>query len=75
MNENQQFGLLDALTIISFLLQLQNNEKLFGITDVQQDNNRIATDIHKHLTQQDEKINEIMEILKNENYRKDKRND
>ena len=68
MNENQQFELLDVLTIISFLLQVKNNEKLFSITDIQEDNNRIATDIHKHLTEQDQKINKIMEILKNENY-------
>lgn len=72
MNENQQFELLDVLTIVSFLLQLQNQSKLFGLADVQADNNRIAEDIHKHLTEQDKKINEIMEILKNENHRENK---
>ena len=72
MTKNQELELLDVITIVSFLLQVQNNEKLFGISDVQDDNNRVASDIHKHLAEQDQKINQIMEMLKNENYRKNK---
>lgn len=60
---NGNFELLDILTIISFALQVQNQSKLFDITDIQEDNNRVSEDIHRHLKQQDEKINRILSIL------------
>lgn len=42
MGENQNFEFLDVLTIVSFIMQLQNQSKLFGLHDVQDDNNRVA---------------------------------
>lgn len=62
---NEEFELLDLLTVLSFIMQVQNQSKLFGISDIQEDNNRIAEEIHQHLQQQDEKINEIWEVLHN----------
>lgn len=61
-----EFELLDLLTVLSFIMQVQNQSKLFGISDVQEDNNRVAEEIHQHLRQQDEKINKILELIGNE---------
>lgn len=49
MGENQNFEFLDVLTIVSFIMQLQNQSKLFGLHDVQDDNNRVAKEIHAHI--------------------------
>lgn len=63
---NEEFELLDLLTVLSFIMQVQNQSKLFGISDIQEDNNRVAEEIHQHLRQQDEKINKILELIGNE---------
>lgn len=63
---NEEFELLDLLTVLSFIMQVQNQSKLFGISDIQEDNNRVAEEIHQHLKQQDEKINKILELIDNE---------
>lgn len=63
---NEEFELLDLLTVLSFIMQVQNQSKLFGINDIQEDNNRVAEEIHQHLRQQDEKINKILELIGNE---------
>lgn len=62
----EEFELLDLLTVLSFIMQVQNQSKLFGISDIQEDNNRVAEEIHQHLRQQDEKINKILELIGNE---------
>ena len=63
IGQNQNFELLDILTIVSFCMQLQNQAKIIDLHDFQDDNNRIAQDIHAHLEQQDKKINRIMGAL------------
>lgn len=63
IGQNQNFELLDILTIVSFFMQLQNQAKIVDLHDIQDDNNRIAQDIHAHLEQQDKKINRIMGAL------------
>lgn len=67
---NEEFELLDLLTVLSFIMQVQNQSKLFGISDIQEDNNRVAEEIHQHLRQQDEKINKILEWIDNEKIQK-----
>lgn len=64
--DEQGLGFLDILTILSFVLQLQNQSKIFGLQEVQNDNNRVAQEIHKHLESQDEKIDRILEVLAHE---------
>lgn len=63
---NEELELLDLLTVLSFIMQVQNQSKLFGISDIQEDNNRVAEEIHQHLRHQDEKINKILELIGNE---------
>ena len=67
---NKEFELLDLLTVLSFVMQVQNQSKLFSISDIQEDNNRIAEEIHQHLRQQDKKIKEILELIGNEKIQK-----
>ena len=64
MNESGQLELLDVLTIISFCIQMQNQNKIFSIHDIQSDNDRVLDDIHQHLKIQDEKIDQILSLLK-----------
>lgn len=65
--------LLDLLTIMSFILQVQNQSSIVGIGDLQEEASRIINDIHAHLTAQDKKINDILarlEVIQNEDNRK-----
>ena len=64
--DEQWLEFLDILTVLSFVLQLQNQSKIFGLQEVQNDNNRVAQEIHKHLESQDEKIDRILEVLAHE---------
>lgn len=64
MNESGQLELLDILTIISFCIQMQNQNKIFSIHDIQSDNDRVLNDIHQHLKIQDDKIDQILSLLK-----------
>lgn len=64
MNESGQLELLDILTIISFCIQMQNQNKIFSIHDIQSDNDRVLNDIHQHLRIQDDKIDQILSLLK-----------
>lgn len=64
MNESGQLELLDVLTIISFCMQMQNQNKIFSIHDIQSDNDRVLYDIHQHLKTQDDKIDQILSLLK-----------
>ena len=53
MNESGQFELLDILTILSFILQVQNQGNLISMKDVQNEVNRAVGEIHAHLEEQD----------------------
>lgn len=65
MNEKKQLDFLDVLSLISFALQIKTVENTFTIEDIQQDNDRIMQELHKHMEEQDKKINEIWEALHN----------
>ena len=66
-NQDSEIKFLDILTIISFALQMQNQSKIFGIGDVQEELQNVVDEIHAHLENQDKKIDEILGVLKNEN--------
>ena len=62
MNDNLDF--LDVLTLLSFYLQVLNQQNIISMGDVQDEVNRAITEIHKHLEEQDKKIDTILkEIL------------
>lgn len=60
----QNYSFLDVITILSFMLQLQNQDKLFDINDVQRELQKVQDRIDTHLQIQDDKIDKILEYLK-----------
>ena len=63
MNDKQQFEFLDVLTILSFALQVENQGKVIGLTDVQNEVNRAIGEIHTHLEEQDRMIRLLLERM------------
>ena len=63
MNDNRQFELLDILTILSFVLQVENQGNIIGLGDVQNEVNRAVEEIHRHLEEQDRKIGLLLERM------------
>lgn len=61
---------LDWITVISFIIALQNLEMNISQTDLQDETERLdkslrsnVEEIHRHLEEQDAKLNKIMEVL------------
>lgn len=52
MRDNFEF--LDVITVLSFILQLNNN-------GMQSEIDKAVDDIHRHLKEQDDKIDQILE--------------
>ena len=71
--ENGQFTFLDSLCILGFFISLMNLDENLGQGDKQEilENfsekaDVLLMDIHKHLTEQDKKIDKILGVLNNE---------
>lgn len=60
----QNYSFLDVITILSFMLQLQNQDKLFDIKDIQRELQKVTDKIDTHLQIQDDKIDAIINYLK-----------
>ena len=56
--------MLDAMTVISFLIGLANYEENVDQSQLQDVAQSIINDIHNHLQEQDKKIEEILKIVK-----------
>lgn len=65
--QNENLDFLDIITLLSFMLQITNQNKFFDIHDVQEDNNRIVAVIQEHLENQDKKIDYIISRLEENN--------
>ena len=65
MNENN-FDFLDLLTIISIVIQIQNQKDIAKASDIQNETDKAVDLINEHLQMQDKKINEILRILNGE---------
>lgn len=67
-NQYNNIEFLDILAIVSFVIQMQNQSKIFGISDVQEELHKVVKEIHEHLEKQDVKIDSIIKELNiNEN--------
>lgn len=71
---NGEYTLLDVLSVLSFIIGLQNYDMNVDQNDMQElqreFNNELESvvgDIHRHLQLQDEKIDEILRILRSNN--------
>lgn len=57
-------NVLDAITAISFVLGVANYQENISQSDVQDFVQNALRDVHNHLEQQDKKIDEILDIIK-----------
>ena len=64
MNENEQLNLIDLLSILSFLIALQNLELNVTAKDLDDKTELLLNEIHGHLEKQDEILQEIEKRLK-----------
>lgn len=67
MGDGEQLDLLDIITIIGFVINIQNYGKNVDQSKMQSAISQAVTDIHNHLQDQDLKIDSILEMLKGEN--------
>lgn len=65
-SQDNQFSLLDALSVISFAISLANYSENLDQSQVQEMLQSAVSDIHKHLELQDRKLNAILAILTKE---------
>lgn len=74
--ENGQFTFLDIITIVSFLIGLENldlNATQDDMARIQKDladkADNILAEIHQHLKMQDQKIDKILEVIDSESHK------
>lgn len=60
----QNYSLLDIITILSFMLQMQNQSHIIDIKDIQEELQKVQSKIDSHLQIQDDKIDKILEHIK-----------
>lgn len=63
MNDSQRNGLLDAIAIVSFLVGLANYSENVTQSQFQETIQVAMSDLHKHLHQQDEKLDKILSTI------------
>lgn len=61
-HNNDEF--MDILSIFSFVIGLKNYEENIDQSQLQEIAQGIMSDIHRHLQEQDDKIDKILELLK-----------
>nr|DAE06074.1 MAG TPA: hypothetical protein [Siphoviridae sp. ctsxw88] len=63
---NRNLDWLDIIAIISFVIGLANYEENVDQSTMNNAIKQAVKDIHSHLEEQDNKINEILELIKND---------
>ena len=63
---SKQYDLLDAITMVSFIVGLLNYGENVDQTTINGTVQSAVQDIHDHLSEQDEKITKILQLLENE---------
>lgn len=56
-------NLLEAVTMVSFIMSLANYSENLDQSSAQDMLNNVVKDIHEHLRQQDDKIDKILKLL------------
>lgn len=59
----RQYDLLDAITMVSFIVGLLNYGENVDQTTINDTVQSAVQDIHDHLSEQDEKITKILQLL------------
>ena len=60
---NSNLGMMDALALVSFMLGLANYEENLGQSQVQELVSQAVENIHSHLKEQDQKLDQILNKL------------
>lgn len=63
INESEQLGILDIISIVNFFINIKNLNENMQQGSVQEVIRKQTADIHKHLNNQDKRITEIIERL------------
>ena len=61
--DSKQYDLLDAITMVSFIIGLLNYGENVDQTTMNDAVQSAVQDIHEHLAEQDEKITKILQLL------------
>lgn len=62
--QSESFSLLDSIAIVSFMIGLANYSKNTDQLQLQDAVNDAVFDVHSHIKRQDEKLDEILRLLK-----------
>lgn len=63
MNDREQFTILDAMTIVSFMVGLANYGENIDQSTMSKTVQAAVDDIHRHLADQDEKLSKLLTKL------------
>ena len=64
MVDNRKSNMFEAMTVVGFLIGLANYNENITQSDLQDMMKRMLKDVHEHLEEQDNKIDNILELLK-----------
>lgn len=64
MMDNRKSNIFDAMTVVGFLIGLANYEENITQSDLQDMMKCMLKNVHEHLEEQDNKIDNILELLK-----------
>lgn len=64
MMDNRKSNIFDAMTVVGFLIGLANYDENITQSDLQDMMKCMLKDVHEHLEEQDNKIDSILELLK-----------
>lgn len=63
MNDREQFTILDAMTLVSFIIGLANYGENVDQSAMSKTVQAAVDDIHRHLADQDEKLSKLLAKL------------
>lgn len=64
MVDNRKSNIFDAMMVVGFLIGLANYDENITQSDLQDMMKCMLKEVHKHLEEQDNKIDNILELLK-----------
>ena len=59
-----KLNMLDAMTVVGFMIGLASYEENITQSDLQEITKGVVNDIHEHLKEQDNKMDSILRLLK-----------
>ena len=63
MMRREEWAFMDLVSMASFLLSIANLEQNLDQNQLQDSLNRVLADVHNHLQEQDEKLDQILSLL------------